>query len=112
MPMEGHWRRANTPLRRLTARERAVLIAGSAITAVAIVALLVLPGSSGRPKPRAGCISVLVAGRVGGEPVNACGAEARVICARSAKFDVPRSRTIQAACREQAIPIQPRAAGP
>jgi hypothetical protein len=113
--MEGQWRRANTAARKLTTRERAVLIAGSAITAVAIVALLLLPEGSGRPEPRPGCISVVVAGRVGGEPVSACGAEARAICARSAKYDAPRSRTIVAACRDQGIATEapaPPASGP
>jgi type II secretory pathway component PulM len=112
MPMEGHWRRVNTPLRRLTPRERGVLIAGSAITAAAILVLLVLPKSSSPPSPERGCIQVNVAGRVGGEPVSACGQEARALCARSARFDVPRSRTILAACREQGIPVQPGIGAP
>lgn len=103
MPMEGHWRRVNTPLRKLTGRERAVLIVGSTITVIAILVLLLLPTSHRSLGPKPGCISVVVAGRVGGEPVNACGAEARAICARSARFDVPRSQTILAACREQGI---------
>jgi hypothetical protein len=101
--MEGHWRRVNTPLRKVTGRERNVLIAGLTATAVAIMAILLLTAGDSRPGPKPGCISVVVAGRVGGEPVSACGAEARAICARSAQFDVPRSRTILAACREQGI---------
>ena len=44
MPLEGHCKRVNTPLRKLTSRERNVVIAGLAVTAVAILALLFLAG--------------------------------------------------------------------
>jgi hypothetical protein len=42
MPLEGHWRTVNTPLRRLTARERNVVIAGLVVTIVAVFALILL----------------------------------------------------------------------
>lgn len=105
MPMEGHWRRANTPLRRLTGRERNVLIAGVAVVVVAIAALLLATGGGSRPAPGRGCIYVVVAGRVGGEPVHGCGATARAICARSARFDDPRAAKIGEACRRAGIGI-------
>ena len=43
MPLEGHYRRVNTPLRKLTARERNVLIAGLAVTVIGVGALLFVP---------------------------------------------------------------------
>ncbi|HXV04443.1 MAG TPA: hypothetical protein VFP23_00880 [Solirubrobacterales bacterium] len=103
MPMEGHWRRLDTPLRRLTARERNVLVAGVAVVVVAIVTLLLATGGGSRPAPPPGCIYVVVAGRVGGEPVHGCGAAARAICARSARFNDPRAAKIVEACRRAGI---------
>ena len=104
MPLEGHYRRVNTPLRKLTARERAVLICGIAITVIAVVALIVLPGSTDKPlAPGPDCIEVGVAGRVGNEPVAGCGKKAEGLCRRAAKFDGVRAETISDACVEAGI---------
>jgi hypothetical protein len=109
MPLEGHFERVNTPLRKLTKRERWVLIAISAVTAIAILALLFVPSHNDRPLldeqggHRAGCIEVAVAGRVGAEPIVGCGAKARALCTRAAGFDNPRASTILAACREEGV---------
>lgn len=105
MPLEGHFQRVNTPLRKLTARERNVLIAGMLVTIVAILALILATASDSRPAPAAGCVSAVVAGRVGGEPVNGCGEDAKEICARSANYDNPRARTINAKCDEAGIAV-------
>lgn len=105
MPLEGHFQRVNTPLRKLTARERNVLIAGLLVTVVAILALILATAGDSRPAPATGCVSAVVAGRVGGEPVNGCGAEAKAICARSANYDNPRARTINAKCDEAGIVV-------
>jgi len=109
MPLEGHYARANTPLRRLTRRERNVLVAGLIATTVAVLALLFVPAHNESPLldehggARSGCIEVAVAGRVGAEPIVGCGAQARQICARAAGYDVPRSETITAACAEAGV---------
>ena len=107
MPLEGHFQRVNTPLRKLTARERNVLIAGMLVTVVAILALILATASDSRPAPAAGCVSAVVAGRVGGEPVNGCGADAKAICARSANYDNPRARTINEKCDEAGVVVTP-----
>jgi hypothetical protein len=107
MPLEGHFQRVNTPLRRLTPRERNVLVAGTLVTAVAILALILATAGDSRPGPAAGCVSAVVAGRVGGEPVNGCGEQAKAICARSANYDNPRSRTIGEVCDEAGIVVTP-----
>jgi hypothetical protein len=104
MPLEGHYQRANTPLRKLNGREIKVLIIGSAVTLVAILALIFVPASTDHPlvpganEAGSGCIEVGVAGRVGSEPVAGCGAKAVEICQRAAKFDDPRAHTIGEAC--------------
>jgi hypothetical protein len=109
MPLEGHYRRVNTPLRKLTPRERNVLIAGLVVTTVALLALLFVPSRNESPLldekggARSGCIEVAVAGRVGSEPVVGCGTKARQICIRAAGFDGPRSETITEACAEAGV---------
>jgi hypothetical protein len=103
MPLEGHWQRTNTPLRRLSARERNLVIAGLAVTAVALLALILATAGSTETAPAPGCIRADVAGRVGGERIHPCGKAAETTCARSREFDTPRSRTILAACDEAGI---------
>lgn len=109
MPLEGHYRTVNTPLRKLTPRERNVVIAGLLVTTIALLALLFVPSHNETPLldenggARAGCIEVAVAGRVGAEPIVGCGTKARQICTRAAGFDVPRSETITEACVEAGV---------
>jgi hypothetical protein len=104
MPLEGHWQRTNTPLRRLTARERNVVVAGLAVT-VAVVLGLILFSSAGdsHPAPAAGCFNTVVAGRTGGETVHGCGEEAKELCTHSAEYEDPRAEKVLASCREAGI---------
>jgi len=113
MPLEEHFDRVNTPLRRLTKRERNVVIAGVAVTFIALAALLLATAGDSQPPPAPGCIRVPVAGRTGAELVQGCGMEAREICARSAALDDPQSQTIAASCGDRGIrPLgSPAAAG-
>jgi hypothetical protein len=109
MPLEGHYRRVNTPLRKLSSRERNVITAVLAVTAIAVVALLFVPSHNARPLldenggHRAGCVETAVAGRVGSEPIVGCGTKAREICKRAAGYDNPRARTIVGACLEEGV---------
>jgi type II secretory pathway component PulM len=105
MPLEGHYQRVNTPLRRLTARERNVVLAGTLLTFGVILALILATAGDSRPAPAEGCVSAVVAGRVGGEPVNGCGEKAKEICARSANYDNPRARTINQKCDEAGVSV-------
>ncbi len=103
MPLEGHWQRVNTPLRRLTGRERRVAIAAVAVTLVALLALVLGTAGSSRPAPAAGCIYAIVPGVTGATPVDACSARATRICARNATLDTPGARTIEASCRRAGV---------
>jgi predicted metal-binding membrane protein len=103
MPLEGHFQRVNTPLRRLTKRERNVVIAGLATTIVALAVLLLATAGDSQPPPAPGCIRVSVAGRTGAELIHACGMEARELCARSMGRDEPPYLAIAAGCSEQSI---------
>jgi hypothetical protein len=103
MPLEGHYRRVNTPLRKLTLRERRVLIWGTLVTAVAILALILATAGDSQPGPAPGCIRVSVAGRTGAELVQACGAEAVSTCRRARGFEGPTGEAIPDACSAAAI---------
>ncbi len=113
MPLEGHFQRVNTPLRRLTKRERNVVIGAVAVTFIALLALVLATAGDTRPPPAPGCISVSVAGRTGAELVHGCGLEARELCAQVAGLDDPQDLAIAAGCSDQNIrPLAaPAAAG-
>ena len=86
-----------------------LLIAGLLVTAVAVLALLFVPAHNESPLldehggPRAGCIEVAVAGRVGAEPIAAAARRRSQDCSRAAAYDVPRSETIVADCTEAGV---------
>lgn len=103
MPLQGHYKRANTPLRRLTRRERNTVLVGLVVTVAALLALVLATAGDSQPPPAPGCIRVAVAGRVGGELIHPCGAEAVATCKRSTTFDNERSHSIVAACEEAGI---------
>jgi hypothetical protein len=110
MPLEGHFDRVNTPLRQLTRRERVVVITGVAVTFAALAALILATSGDSQPPPAPGCIRASVAGRTGAELIQACGTEARELCARSAGVDEPQFKAIAASCGEQRIrPLGPPA---
>ncbi|HZV72716.1 MAG TPA: hypothetical protein VFF79_03285 [Conexibacter sp.] len=106
MPLEGHWQRVNTPLRRVARRERVVAIVGAAIVAVVLLALVLATVGDSRPAPAAGCIYAIVPGVMGATPVDACGADATRICAAHATQLDPGSRAIQASCRRAGLIAQ------
>jgi hypothetical protein len=103
MPLEGHYKRVNTPLRRLTKRERNVVITGVAVTFIALAGLILATAGDSQPPPARGCIRASVAGRTGAELIQACGMEARELCARSVGHDEPQYLAIAANCSEQNI---------
>jgi hypothetical protein len=103
MPLEGHWQRQNTPLRKLTARERRVAM-GMLIASVLVLAVLLLATAGNtRPGPAPGCIRAAIAGRTGAELVHPCGAEAIATCKHAAELEGPYSESVLSACRDAAI---------
>jgi hypothetical protein len=103
VPLEGQWRRANTPLRELTRRERLAAIVGLAATAIAVVALIVATAGTSRPAPGPGCIRATVPGVMGASELNLCGARARRACARHRNQSDPGSQAIEASCRDAGV---------
>jgi hypothetical protein len=103
MPLEGHWRRINTPLRRLTTRERNVAIVAVVVTLAAIVAIVIVTLPNSRPAPAPGCIYAVVAGFTGAEPVEACGERARHICDTRTQEGDPGGAAIRESCHEAGL---------
>jgi hypothetical protein len=103
MPLEGHWQRVNTPMRRIGRRERNVAVAAVAAVVIALVAIVIATAGDSRPAPAAGCIYAIVPGVMGATPVDACGAQARRICAQRATRTDPGSRTIRTSCRKAGL---------
>ncbi|MFL5891701.1 MAG: hypothetical protein ACJ75I_03090 [Solirubrobacterales bacterium] len=103
MPLEGHWRRINTPLRRLSTRERNVVIAAVGVTLAAIVAVVIVTLPHSRAAPAPGCIYAIVAGFTGAEPVDACGARARHICDTRTQEGDPGAAAIRESCRQAGL---------
>ena len=103
MPLEGHWQRTNMPLRKLTPRERRVLVWGMLVTTIALLVLLLATAGDSRPGPAPGCIRASIAGRTGAELVQPCGAEAIATCKQASQLEGPYAESVLAACRDAAI---------
>jgi hypothetical protein len=103
MPLEGQWRRANTPLRHLTRRERWVAAIATLAVTGAVVLLIALTAGNSRPAPGPGCIRATVPHVMGAEQLNACGQRARRVCAQHASDSDPGSLAIAESCRKARI---------
>lgn len=103
MPLEGHWRRVNTPLRRLSSRERNVAIVAVLATLAACVALIVATVGNSRPEPGPGCIRAIIPHVMGGETLEACGTRAKRICKARATDTDPGARAVQESCRQAGL---------
>lgn len=104
MPVEGQWERQNTPLRRVTRRERRVL----ACACVAMIALAVAIGlgaarSGPAAKPAAGCVQLVAASTTGGATYRACGAAAERWCREAGATDLAGS--LRARCLAAGLPV-------
>lgn len=103
MPLEGHWKRVNTPMRRLGRRERNIAITAVAVTLAACVALILATAGSSRPEPGPGCIRAIIPHVMGGETLNACGNRARNICHSRAADTDPGAVAVQESCRRAGL---------
>src|SRR5262249_54047039 len=103
MPLEGHWERVNTPVRRLTRRERTVVLVAALATLVTVLALVLATIGNDRPALSRGCIYAIVPGVMGARPADACGETAQGVCARHQTGQDPPSRAIRADCRRAGI---------
>jgi hypothetical protein len=93
VPVEGHWERANTPLR---ARDRRVLVVVAVVAALA-VGLGVAYALRSPARSNAGCVVVDVPSTMGGARMRSCGAAAHDFCRSQGRVD----RTVAVACISQ-----------
>src|ERR1700743_2887584 len=99
MPLEGHYERQTTPLRKLKKREIWGAASIIAVTLGTVFTLVPFTGASNsNPAPAIGCINPTVAGIVGAETINACGQEAVDLCSHAAEFTGARSEPIGSDC--------------
>jgi hypothetical protein len=99
VPLEGHWKRVNTPLRSTTRREGRALVAVVTILVIGLVIGLYAAlhdGSSS--KAEAGCIEVTAAHTTGGATLRACGPAAVRWCRSARAREDALARAVQARC--------------
>lgn len=93
--------------RQLSAREK-WMVGGVLGVVVALALVLVISFSSGGPSSKGGCIYATIAGDVGAQQINQCGAQARDTCQ---SVNAPGAYTRQAAavlaaeCRKAGLPV-------
>ena len=94
MPVEGQWRRANTPLNR---RDKRLLAAAAAVAVAAVAAVGGVYAAHPSGRSDAGCAVVSLPSTMGGAEVRNCGAAAHTFCRLQGRVDT----TVAAACRRQ-----------
>jgi hypothetical protein len=100
VPLEGHWKRVNTPLRETTARERWLVRVVAALVAAAAVATVIVAIVTSGPSTPAGCIRLDVPSTMGGGSPQFCGSAARTFCGSSAAHQPPLNSSALPKCRE------------
>jgi hypothetical protein len=103
VPLQGHWQRVNTPLRKTTLRERRILWVAVALLAAACVAGGIVAFGSSSPATPAGCIHLEAPSTMGGVASDICGNDAKNLCTgQNARTD-PLSATILPQCRKAGL---------
>jgi hypothetical protein len=103
MPLEGHYERQTTPLRKLTPRELKVVFGILAVTLIAMIAVVAFTAGDSPPAVAKGCIRPTVAGITGAETLNQCGSEAIQTCAHASEYTGARAETIVSECEQRGI---------
>jgi hypothetical protein len=100
VPLQGHWQRVNTPLRKTTDREKRILIVVVAGLAAACIALVIVAVGSSSPSTPAGCIHLEAPSTMGAVASDICGDDARRLCTGGRARTDPLSGKILPQCRE------------
>jgi len=106
MPLQGHWKRVNTPLRATTTRERRILIVFAALLAVSAIAAVIVAISSSSPGTPPGCIRVELPSTMGGVSSDLCGDTARRFCLGPAANSEPLDTQVQPKCRDAGFAVR------
>jgi hypothetical protein len=99
VPVEGHWERQQTPLRRLGRRERRLLWVFVAVLVAATVAIALAAALHKATPVPAGCIQVTGPSTLGAAIYRECGTAATRWCREEAGRTDPLARAVQARCR-------------
>jgi len=103
VPLQGHWERVNTPLRKTTMRERRILWVVVALLAVACIAGAIVAFGSSSPSTPAGCIHLEAPSTMGGVASDICGNDAKTLCTGQQARTDPLSATILPQCRKAGL---------
>ena len=106
MPLQGHWKKVNTPLRATTSRERRILIAFVALLAIGAVAGVIVAIGSSSPATPPGCIRVELPSTMGGVSSDLCGDTARRFCLGPAANSEPLDTQVQPKCRDSGFAVR------
>jgi hypothetical protein len=99
VPLEGHWERQQTPLRRLGRRERRLLQAFAGLLVAATIAIALFAALHKDAPVPAGCIQVTAPSTLGAAIYRECGAAAVRWCREEAGRSDPLARAVEARCR-------------
>jgi hypothetical protein len=100
VPLQGHWERVNTPLRKTTLRERRIVWVVAALLAAACIGGAIVAFGSSSPSTPAGCIHLEAPSTMGGVASDICGDDAKRLCTGPSARANPLSGTILPQCRE------------
>ena len=98
MPLEGHWQRQQTPLRRVSRRELRLLAAVASVLALAAAVVLYAALHHAAHHAAAGCVEITAASTTGGATLHACGADAARWCRSEAGHTDTVARAVLTAC--------------
>ena len=106
MPVEGHWERQQTPLRRLSRRELRLLQTVAAVLIAATVAVVLIGALRHDPPVPANCLQVIAPSTVGAVNVRVCGADVGRFCRQQAGRSDTTALAVQARCRARGISLR------
>ena len=98
MPLEGHWRRLETPLSR---RDKRVLAAIACVAALATGGGIYAYVDRAPGRSDAGCVTVVIPSTLGGSTIRRCGAAARTFC----RTEAGNNPEVAAQCRRKGYAV-------
>jgi hypothetical protein len=102
----GHAQTIATP-RKLSTREKRLILGVLTVVAVIVVAL-VISLATAAPSSGRGCIHATIPGDVGAEQIDQCGVQARDTCQAvnaPGSYPAASARVLAAACRKAGLPV-------
>jgi hypothetical protein len=100
VPLQGHWERQNTPLRRLGKRESRLAAVVAAVIALSVAIGTFLALSNPEPALAPGCVRLVSGSTMGGGQETLCGKAAAARCAAYVARTDDAARPLHDACRK------------